>query len=130
MHSTDINTGHGSSVNGVYEEVSICHQFSVSLPPCVSVAVSSSPPQATRAGQQGVRGAEEGGAGARWKDRDMEYLREDLVRDTTLDLQLQGHLDMKRAQPKYLDMLVRTGHCYTLLNTSTLYWTGHCYTLI
>ena len=51
--------------------------------------------------------------GARGKDRDMEYLREDLVRDATLDLQLQRDLDTMRAQPKYLDMLVRTGHCYT-----------------
>lgn len=41
----------------------------------------------------------------RVNDRDLEYLFQDLVRDTALDQQLQRDLERKRAEPKYLDML-------------------------
>lgn len=41
-------------------------------------------------------------------DRDLEYLFQDIVRKPALDQELKKDLQRKRAEPKYLDMLVRT----------------------
>lgn len=41
-------------------------------------------------------------------DKDLEYLFQDIIRKPTLDQELKKDLQRKRAESKYLDMLVRT----------------------
>ena len=51
--------------------------------------------------------------------KDLEYLFQDIIRKPTLDQELKKDLQLKRADSKYLDMLVRGSAvpfslCYSL----------------
>lgn len=51
---------------------------------------------------------EEKKANLGWADKDEEYLRHKVVRDSSLDEVLKKDLQIKKSEPKYKEMLVRT----------------------